>query len=971
MDIGDTVETAQPINVGETISSELSPGTDRDWFALDVIAGKSYIFDVDVQTSIAITYVIRNDIGDVVLQRESTANEFVFTAPDSSTILFDFGLPGPSSYPANYSLSISDFEDDLGSAPETAGTLTIGNTLSGSLEVSADQDWIAVDLKRGATYFLGVSFENAEISPFNVDIRLVNENGYQRGSFDTDGTLEYTPRSDETLYVQIGELDDNFSQFAPVNYTLGIEEGLGITNQEVLAIPSEDIRNFVYNDADGIFYATTSLGTIIRYDVEEGFLLDPLVLGGDVNGLALSQDGSTLFVAQREVTYVSGDEFDGIYDARWHRIDLATSTVETITYQVSDGVRGTYDLFVDANGLLFTSNDFLGSAWTPVFSFDALSENPVELGATLTTVFRNEWRMNSNFETSFDGEYVLITELTQSEEFHIYSAAVGDTIFSGSNFQFDVPQFNFGLNAINSEVGLFSYGSTLIDFSGNVVGELTSLTGGEAVGAKEFSPDGRLIYNWYDNTLRVFETSTLEELKVFVVTADLATESGIDRIEISDDGKYLFLNSEGFNNPNDGVFVIELAPENEAPTIGESVDLGEAQTGSSLVISETDLLENATDLEGDDLFVFALNASTGNLVDNKDGTWTFTPGENDAGDVVFSYRVSDGLENTIGSAALNLVQPVSNLIEGTVGDDVLYGTDDVDTMIGNGGRDVFRGSLGDDEIIGTAGSYDELSLAGSASDYTFTENSDGTVTVTGDLIGTDTLTEIDGVWFRGSKDWARVEDLFDSSRNHIEGTAGDDILYGTDGSDVMIGNGGRDVFRGSLGDDDIIGTSGSYEELSLAGSVSDYVFRENEDGTFTVTGELIGTDTLTDIDGVWFRGAQEWFRIEDVLELRPNLIEGTIGDDVLYGTDGVDTIIGSGGRDVFRGSLGDDEIIGTAGSYDELSLAGSASDYTFTENSDGTVTVTGDLIGTDTLTEIDGVWFRGAQEWFTIADLFV
>ena len=313
--------------------------------------------------------------------------------------------------------------------------------------------------------------------------------------------------------------------------------------------------------------------------------------------------------------------------------------------------------------------------------------------------------------------------------------------------------------------------------------------------------------------------------------------------------------------------------------------------------------------------------------------------------------------------------PGNNVVNGTAGNDVFAGTDVDDTIIGNGGSDIFRGSLGDDEIIGNAGRYDELSLAGNSSEYTFTNNGDGTITVTGDRIGTDVLTDIEGVWFRGSKEWFRIEELATSS-GLIEGTAGNDVLFGSDGDDIMIGNGGSDVFRGSLGDDEIIGNAGRYDEFSLAGNSSEYTFTNNGDGTITVTGDRIGTDTLTDIEGVWFRGSKEWFRIEE-LATSSGLIEGTEGDDVLFGSDGDDIMIGNGGRDVFRGSLGDDEIIGNQGTYDELSLAGSAADYTFVDNGDGTVTVTGDLIGTDTLTDIDGVWFRGAQEWFTIADLFV
>lgn len=315
------------------------------------------------------------------------------------------------------------------------------------------------------------------------------------------------------------------------------------------------------------------------------------------------------------------------------------------------------------------------------------------------------------------------------------------------------------------------------------------------------------------------------------------------------------------------------------------------------------------------------------------------------------------------------LSPGNNIINGTSGDEVFAGTAADDTINGNGGNDVFRGSLGDDELIGSAESYDELSLAGAAEDYTFTDNGDGTITLSGDLVGTDTLTDIDGVWFRGAKQWFNIQELL-TANGTIEGTGGDDVLFGTDAAETMNGNGGSDVFRGSLGDDIINGNEGAHDELSLAGSAEDYTFTTNSDGTISVTGDLVGTDTLSSIEGVWFRGAKDWSNILDLLETDGGLIEGTTGDDILFGSDGEDTMIGNGGRDVFRGSLGNDTIIGTANSYDELSLSGSAADYAFTDNGDGTVTVTGDAIGTDTLTDIDGVWFRGAQDWSSIVDLF-
>ncbi len=308
-----------------------------------------------------------------------------------------------------------------------------------------------------------------------------------------------------------------------------------------------------------------------------------------------------------------------------------------------------------------------------------------------------------------------------------------------------------------------------------------------------------------------------------------------------------------------------------------------------------------------------------------------------------------------------------NAIEGTSGDDYLLGTDADDLMRGNGGSDKFEGSLGDDTIIGNADSYDQIDLDGSASDYTITQNDDGTLRIEGAATGIDTVSDIDGIWFNGEQAWYAISDLIQSEGGTITGTAGNDDLQGTTGDDIMIGNGGSDTFNGSLGDDTIIGNSDAYDQVDYNGSASDYSFSRNADGTITVTGALTGTDTLTDIDGIWMRGSATWSAIDELITTGAT-IEGTSGDDNLTGTAGDDVMNGNGGSDTFDASLGDDVINGNADSYDQVDYDGSLSDYTFTPNADGSVTVTGALTGIDTLSDIDGLWLKGEGAWYSMAD---
>ncbi|TAL43196.1 MAG: calcium-binding protein, partial [Methylovulum sp.] len=60
------------------------------------------------------------------------------------------------------------------------------------------------------------------------------------------------------------------------------------------------------------------------------------------------------------------------------------------------------------------------------------------------------------------------------------------------------------------------------------------------------------------------------------------------------------------------------------------------------VINAGDLLQGFSDVDGDTLAINGLTADNGNLLDNNNGTWTFTPNANYNGPVNLVYNVIDG-----------------------------------------------------------------------------------------------------------------------------------------------------------------------------------------------------------------------------------------------------------------------------------------------------------------------------------------
>ena len=86
-----------------------------------------------------------------------------------------------------------------------------------------------------------------------------------------------------------------------------------------------------------------------------------------------------------------------------------------------------------------------------------------------------------------------------------------------------------------------------------------------------------------------------------------------------------------------------------------------AEDSGARLITQAELLANATDLDGPSLTAInlAIAAGNGTLVNNGNGTWSYTPALNDDTAVTFSYAVSDGIAAPVATSATLDITPVS------------------------------------------------------------------------------------------------------------------------------------------------------------------------------------------------------------------------------------------------------------------------------------------------------------------------
>ncbi len=226
--------------------------------------------------------------------------------------------------------------------------------------------------------------------------------------------------------------------------------------------------------------------------------------------------------------------------------------------------------------------------------------------------------------------------------------------------------------------------------------------------------------------------------------------------------------------------------------------------GGVLTVPVLGVLGNDTDLDGDPLTAqLVAGPSSGVLVLDPDGSFSFTPGEDTVGPVSFTYQASDGtaLSNvvTVTITVRAGCDGVPATIVGTAGNNTINGTGGNDVIVGLGGNDEIRSGSGNDRVCGGSG-RDEIA-SGSGNDRVF----GGT--------GNDS----------------------------VEAGSGDDSVFGGDGNDLLDGGGDRDRLFGEAGIDQLFG-GGDPDVLDGGADSPDRC--DGEGGSDTTTGGCEQTTSI-------------------------------------------------------------------------------------------------------------------------------
>ena len=342
---------------------------------------------------------------------------------------------------------------------------------------------------------------------------------------------------------------------------------------------------------------------------------------------------------------------------------------------------------------------------------------------------------------------------------------------------------------------------------------------------------------------------------------------------------------------------LDITPVNDAPVASPVVLTAIAQNSGVRVITAAQLLAGVTDVDGPTPTITALSIQSGlgTLVNNNNGTWSYTPALNDSTSVTFSYTASDGTLTASSTASLDITSSDifgtedADLIVGTGLNDKIFALGGADTVSGGSGNDSISGGNGDDVLNGNAG-IDTL-IGGAGNDIY--------VDPTGDTItelaagGTDTVQSAATFTLAALSE---VENLTLTGSGNINGTgnASNNVIVGNDGNNTLSGGNGNDTLSGGLGSDTLVGGGGNDTYIDPTNHV---IVEQSGGGTDTVVSSTTFTlAAVSQIESLTLSGVDD---IDGTGDAIGNLIIGNSGRNTLTGGGGADTLMGGAGNDIF------------------------------------------------------------------------
>ena len=340
-----TTATQGTVSVGGSATGEIEVRGDVDWFAVTLETGQRYRIDLEGSPTGAGTLVdpelrgvhdaagtpiagTRNDDGGTGYNSRLT-----FTAESSATYYVAAGAYQDRI--GTYKLSVTEgVSDDFAATTATQGTVSVGGSATGEIEIRGDVDWFAVTLEAGKSYRIDLkgspTGDGTLRDPYLYGVhdaagtRLARTTNVGGGTGE-NSQVRFTAGASATYYVAAGANTGRSARGSPEGtYTLMVTE----LSDDFTATTATEGRVSVGGSATGEielsddvdwFAVTLEAGQSYRIDLEgawtsAGTVVDPylrgvhdaagtLIAGTTNNNGGTRRNSRLTFAAESSATY--------------------------------------------------------------------------------------------------------------------------------------------------------------------------------------------------------------------------------------------------------------------------------------------------------------------------------------------------------------------------------------------------------------------------------------------------------------------------------------------------------------------------------------------------------------------------------------------------------------------------------------------------------------------------------------------
>ena len=304
------------VAVGGSATGVIEKARDVDWFAVELVAGKTYLIDLEGSGTDALAnamlYGLFDGVGNRVARRNRDGGEgndarIVFTATESGTH-YIAARGQRKNDTGTYTVSVADITDDFAAGTDTTGTVAVGGSATGAItryggQWDRDIDWFAVTFEKGETYRIDVGgYWEGKGTLSNPRLLGVHdaEGNLKAGTadlYDSFHTVYFAPDETATHYVAVGAAPYNLGR----TYTLS-----------VIQIPVDSSDDFTAN--------TDTTGAV----AVDGSATGEIESAGDRDWFAVTLEKDKIYQIDLQGKYSSIDMLDpairGIYDAGGNRL---------------------------------------------------------------------------------------------------------------------------------------------------------------------------------------------------------------------------------------------------------------------------------------------------------------------------------------------------------------------------------------------------------------------------------------------------------------------------------------------------------------------------------------------------------------------------------------------------------------------------------------------------------------------------